>query len=258
MKLLALIASGRKKGNSVIASSYIAKQLGAELEILNLTKMNIEPCKACYACLYGEECRIEDDVSVVYEKIKQSDAILICSPVYWLDATGKMKALIDRQFMAIPHLEEFSKKYAAIITPHGFEELKGWASATHIILAKVLGLNLLINVEINAALPGEVLTSNENLEKLNKVVEAIKNKKKIVLQNQCPICLNTVFRIENGILCPICGSKLNENLEVIERGNRLELNWMIEHYNVLRDMKEEFKRKKGEIIKALKVHGYET
>ena len=70
--------------------------------------------------------------------------------------------------------------------------------------------------------------------------------------------MNNDFRIENDIIRQNCRLKLYENLEVIERGNRLELNWMIEHYNVLRDMKEEFKRKKGEIIKALKVHGYET
>jgi len=251
MKILALTASGRK-GNSLLASTYIAKKLNAELDVVNLTKMNIQPCKACYACLYGEECKIEDDVNLIYKKIKESDVILICSPVYWLDATGKMKALIDRQFMAIPHLNEFSKKYAAIITPYGFEELKGWASATHIVLAKVLGLQLLINVEVNAALPGEVLANEKNLEKIDLVVEAIKRKEKVVLKNQCPVCLNSVFRIENGIVCPICGSRLDEKLNLIERGNRLELSWIVEHYNVLRDMKEEFKRKKDDILKALR------
>ena len=259
MKILALTASGRKKGNSLIAATYIAKQLNAELEVVNLTKLNIEPCKACYVCLYGEECKIDDDVNLVYEKIKESDVILICSPVYWLDATGKMKALIDRQFMAIPYLEEFSKKHAAIITPYGFKELRGWASSTHIILAKVLGLNLLVNAEINAALPGEILIKEENVEKLNIVVKAIKNKEKVVLDGQCPVCLNSIFRIDNGVFCPICGSKLDTELNVIEKGDRLELKWMIEHYEVLRNMKEEFKRKKDEIFKALKmVENYGT
>ncbi|RLI78893.1 flavodoxin family protein [Archaeoglobales archaeon] len=253
MKILAITASGRKKGNSVIAATYIAKQLDAELEILNLTKLNIEPCKACYACLYGEECKIEDDVGLVYERIKGNDVILICSPVYWLDATGKMKALVDRQFMAIPYLKEFSKKYAAIITPYGFKELKGWASATHIILTKVLGLNLLVNAEINAALPGEILIEKESMKKLEIVIEAIKNRKRIVLEDQCPVCLNSVFRIDNGILCPICGSKLDLKLNVLEKGDRLELKWMVEHYEVLRNMKEEFKRKKEEIFKVLKM-----
>ena len=257
MKILALIASGRKKGNSLIAATYVAKKLNAELEVINLTKLNIEPCKACYACLYGEECKIEDDVNLVYERIKESDVILICSPVYWLDATGKMKALIDRQFMAIPYLNDFSKKYAAIITPYGFEELKGWASSTHIILAKVMGLNLLINAEINAALPGEILIKNENVEKLDLVVKALQNKEKIVLENQCPVCLNSIFRVNNGIFCPICGSKLDIELNVVEKGGRLELKWMAEHYDILKNMKEEFKRKKDEIFNALKmVEGY--
>lgn len=80
MKLLAIVGSERKVGNSVLAAKYITKKLGAELEVLRLTKMDIRPCKACYACLYGERCKIADDVYPILEKIDGSDAVLISSP----------------------------------------------------------------------------------------------------------------------------------------------------------------------------------
>lgn len=39
-----------------------AQRLGAEIDVLRLTDLRIEPCKGCMACIFkSEECKIQDD-----------------------------------------------------------------------------------------------------------------------------------------------------------------------------------------------------
>lgn len=253
MKILAITASERKNGNSELAAKYIAKKLNADLEILRLTKMRIEPCKACYACLYGKECEIDDDVDEILAKIDESDAVIISSPVYFLDATSKLKALLDRAFLALQHMDSFSRKKCVVLTHHGFAEGRGWASATHLMLARALCLNVLANIEIHATLPAEVVAKKENVEKLDLAAESLLSGEKYVADGRCPVCLNTVFRCSGDkLVCPLCLSELDKNLSVLKEGKWwLSREWFEEHFfKELLELKEEFKRRKGELKRA--------
>ncbi|AGK60812.1 hypothetical protein Asulf_00803 [Archaeoglobus sulfaticallidus PM70-1] len=247
-KLLSIVSTERKKGNSVLASKYIAKALNAELEIINLVKKDIRPCKACYRCLYGEDCKIDDDVEEILRKIDECDVLLISSPVYWLDATGNLKAFIDRCFMSMKYFERFKNKKGVVLTFHGFEDMKGWASATHLVLAKVLGVDVLANIEIKSALPAEMFMT-ESIKKLDLVAEAIKEEKRVVMDGQCPVCLNTVFRVIDGKLdCPVCGSLLDTELNILKRGERFTPEWVVKHFSVeLIGLKEKYKEIKDEL-----------
>ncbi len=250
MKLLAVTGT-RRKGNSLIAASYIARKLNADLEILNLVEKDIQPCKACYACLFGQKCSIQDDVEDILNSIRRADFVLISSPVYWLDATGKVKMLLDRMFMALQYFEELRKKRGAVVYFYGFEELRGWASNTYNTLLRVLGITPVAVVPIHAALPGEVL-KDENVRKLDMLVDAIKNGKTLRFEGQCPVCFSEVFKpIDSALECPLCHSKLNYSLEVVQEGRTLSYDWMVEHYDVLRGMKETFLEQKDE-LKALR------
>ncbi len=251
MKIVALIGSFRKNGNSTLAAKYIAQELDADLEILRLTDYKIKPCKACYACLLGDKCKIDDDVYHIYEKIKESDKILISSPVYVFDATGPLKTLLDRQLMAIDYFEEFSEKDAAVITSHGFENMKGWAASTHLALARVIGLNVVGNVEVNAALPGEVLAEDENKAKLDRIVKGLEEEEVVRFDGQCPICLNTSFRVDEVINCMICGSKFDQSMNLIEEGERLQENWFEDHFGELKKLKEEYVNRIDELNEAV-------
>jgi len=250
MKILALTGT-KRKGNSILTANYISKKLGAELEILNIADLNIQPCKACYACLFGQKCMIEDDVESILEKRNNAVFVLVVSPVYWLDLTGKMKMLLDRMFMALPYLEEFRDKKGAVVYLYGFEDLRGWASNTYNILLRVLGIEPLAVLPIHAALPGEVL-KDENVKKLDMLASAIENGERLKFDGQCPVCFSEVFKPENGVLrCPVCKSKLDLSLNIIEKGNMLSYEWMEEHYDWLRNMKKIFLEQKDE-LKALR------
>jgi len=254
-KLLSIVATERRNGNSVLASKYIAKKLGAELEILNLTKLDIKPCKACYKCLYGEECMLEDDVVSVFQAIEKAETVLISSPVYWLDATGKLKAFLDRCFMALAYHGRFMGKRALVLTYHGFNEMVGWASATHLVLARILGFDVLANLELRAALPAEVFTDKETLRKLELAVEILQRGERRIFEGQCPICMSTIFRVEKGeLICPICGSKLDAGLNLIEKGERFSDEWVVEHFSgELVGLKEKFKEIRDELKEAAKI-----
>ncbi len=255
LRLLSIIATERKNGNSVLASKYIAKKIGAELEIVNLAKLDIKPCKACYKCLYGEDCLIEDDVEEIFSAIERADAILISSPVYWLDATGKLKAFLDRCFMSLKYHEEFRGKKALVLTYHGFNEMIGWASATHLVLARILGFDVLANIELRAALPAEIFTDKETFKKLELAAELLKKGETRIFENQCPTCMSVIFRIEKGfLLCPVCGSKLDLELNLIEKGERFSEEWIVEHFSKeLVGLKEKFKEIKDELKEAAKI-----
>ncbi len=241
MKLIALTGSMRR-GNSEISARYIANKLNADLEILRIANMNIKPCKACYACIFGEKCKIDDDVYFILEEIKKGDVILISSPVYWLDSPGKIKAFIDRCFMAIPYFEDFKEKKGAIVYFYGFEELRGWASTTYNLMLRCIGIEPLIIMPIHSPLPGEVLEKKSNLD---IVAEVLKNGKRVVLDGQCPICLSETFKFKNGFECSLCGSKFNDRFEVIEKSERFSLDWMINHYDELRKFKDVYIEKRS-------------
>lgn len=66
-------------------------------ELIRLTDLKIEPCKACYRCLQPDnDCPIKDNFNFVMSKIKEADTLIIGVPVYILGPHGYYKMLTDR------------------------------------------------------------------------------------------------------------------------------------------------------------------
>ena len=125
MKILGIVGSPRKKGNTHILVSRIlegAKEAGASTDILLLGDLNIRECDGCHACWKGKPCSKKDDMKDVYPKIIASDAIVFGTPVYWYGPTALMKCLIDRfvYFNCPEHRKKIRGKSAVIAVP--FEE----------------------------------------------------------------------------------------------------------------------------------------
>lgn len=102
MKIVCLLGSPRKNGNSATVAAHLltkAHELGAEVETIYLNGLNYRGCQACYACKKGSEvCVIKDDLAPVLEAVRQADAVVLASPVYYGDITGQLKTFIDRTF----------------------------------------------------------------------------------------------------------------------------------------------------------------
>ncbi len=100
MKILALIGSPRKQGNTDILVDEIlrgAEAKGHSGEKLYLYDYEISPCIDCRGCKRGDYvCVLKDDMQDIYKKLQDADVIIFGTPVYWYGPTGKMKLLIDR------------------------------------------------------------------------------------------------------------------------------------------------------------------
>jgi len=85
-KILVLLGSPRKKGNSTTLAKQIvqgAESAGAEVETVYLNGLDIKPCQGCYACKKknSKGCVVDDDMQSLYPKIIASDALVIATPV---------------------------------------------------------------------------------------------------------------------------------------------------------------------------------
>ena len=102
MKVVGFNGSPRKDGNTGIFIRKVFLELekeGIETELVQLSHKKLHGCIACYKCLEKKDrrCAVNDDAANEYiEKITQAQGVVLGSPVYFMDVTPEMKALIDR------------------------------------------------------------------------------------------------------------------------------------------------------------------
>jgi multimeric flavodoxin WrbA len=102
MKVIGFNGSPRKDGNTGILIHKVFRELekeGIETELVQLSHKKIHGCIACYKCAENKDrrCTVNDDAANEYiEKITQAQGVVLGSPVYFMDVTPEMKALIDR------------------------------------------------------------------------------------------------------------------------------------------------------------------
>jgi len=127
-KVLVMLGSPRRKGNSAILADQItkgAKSARAKVETIYLHGKTIAPCKACLACQKknSKGCSIKDDMQDLYLKLIEADAWVIASPVYWFTMSAQTKIFMDRCF-ALPayHKNPFRGKRIAIAMTYGDED----------------------------------------------------------------------------------------------------------------------------------------
>ena len=101
MKAIGIVGSPRKNGNTELLTKHTLQAIaeeGLETELIRLADFDVRPCNACMVCR-GEApkpCPIDDDFLPIYAKMKEADAIILASPVYFGSATSLIKALIER------------------------------------------------------------------------------------------------------------------------------------------------------------------
>ena len=99
MKVLGIAGSPRWGGNTDLLLAEVmrgAASRGAEVKTIVLNDLNITPCQHCDACQKKGECRIEDDMQMVYRELEEADRIVLASPIHFMGVTAQVKAMIDR------------------------------------------------------------------------------------------------------------------------------------------------------------------
>ena len=102
MKIACLLGSPRESGNSsTIAKRFCstAEGLGAEVKTFSLNKLRFRGCQGCMLCKTKlDRCALEDELTEVLETLRETDVLVLASPVYYWDVSSQTKAFIDRTF----------------------------------------------------------------------------------------------------------------------------------------------------------------
>ena len=99
MKTLGIVGSPRENGNTEILTKHTLRAIaeeGLDTELGRLAGLDIRPCDACMICRDEERCPIDDDLFPLYTRMKEAEAIILASPVYYGSATALLKALMER------------------------------------------------------------------------------------------------------------------------------------------------------------------
>ena len=101
MLVIGLQGSPKKSGScDHLLKKFLMEieKTGAEVQVLDIARMNIRPCIGCGFCEKEGFCVIDDDdmAGVVYKALRQAEVIVTASPVFFYSVTAQIKALIDR------------------------------------------------------------------------------------------------------------------------------------------------------------------
>ncbi len=138
MKYCILMGSPRETGNTASLLKPFIEELeahGSEYDLISLYDKNISPCIACRVCQadwtkFG--CRFVDDAQEIFDKILESDIVVLATPIYSWYCTPPMKSLLDRLVYGMnkfygdekgPALWEGRK--LALVTTCGYRPEKG-------------------------------------------------------------------------------------------------------------------------------------
>jgi multimeric flavodoxin WrbA len=122
MKILAINGSPRGSRSQTLRLVQAvldgARSAGADVEVVDVCKLQIEYCNGCTVCYERGECVKEDDFAALYEKMLESDGIVFGSPNYINSVTAQIKTLLDRMADAI-HCQMFIGKYGCAVATAG-------------------------------------------------------------------------------------------------------------------------------------------
>ena len=118
MKTIIINASPRKKWNTaeVLDSARKgAESVGAEVEYVNLYDLVFKGCRSCLICKRKDKtkgkCYWNDVLTPLIEKIFDSDALIIGSPIYFGQPTSEFRALVERLIFCIMSYDDGSSYY---------------------------------------------------------------------------------------------------------------------------------------------------
>lgn len=179
MKTLVINGSPRKNGDSMTLVNEMIKYLDGDIRIVNTYYDNISPCIDCRYCWHNDGCSIDDEMQEVYKLLNEVDNVIIASPLYFSELTGKLLSFASRlqYFFVLKYIKKDvnfklkNKNGVLIITGGGKGSPNLAISSANIIFE-----------QINTKLIGTVLSLQTDDIPANEDVEALSKAKDLALQ----------------------------------------------------------------------------
>ena len=126
LKTLIINGSPRKNGDTVSLINKLTEQLTGDYKIFDAYYSDISPCIDCRYCWENAGCSINDEMSKIYDYIVDCDNVVLASPIYFSQPTGKLLNICSRfqTYFASKHFRNQvplikSKKGAVILVGGG-------------------------------------------------------------------------------------------------------------------------------------------
>ena len=75
-------------------------EAGGKAEIIDISAAKLEPCRICGdgwgACRSAGKCVINDLLPELQAKIRDAEAVILVTPVYWMQPSERMKYFLNR------------------------------------------------------------------------------------------------------------------------------------------------------------------
>ena len=181
------MGSPRRNGNSATLAQNVvagAKSAGADVESFYLHEMNIRPCDGCGACRQDSSrgCVIDDDMQELYPKLRQTDALVIASPIYYFTVSAQTKLFMDRWYaLGKAHDNALNGKQIGIILTYGdsdpFNSGAVNALRTFQDAFNYVGAHIVAIVYGSASEAGEIKANRDLMEKAYEMGQELATEK---------------------------------------------------------------------------------
>lgn len=171
MKCLAIMGSYRKGKNTDQALDALLEGLdknGIDITKLFLGDMNVGSCRGCDHCGITGHCIIKDDMEIIYNRMDESDIVIIAAPTYFNAINSLTKSMVDRaqRYWNIKYTYgrdkiEIKNKLGMFITVGGAQHYREQFVASDLIIDMFFK-------SINAKYVGSYFISNTDDKEVNK------------------------------------------------------------------------------------------
>lgn len=103
MDVVVISSSPNKDGLTAACAAAAVEgvqQAGGHAEEVRLNDLPVGMCQACGngwgTCLSDHECQVEDEFQALHARVRQADAYVLVTPVYWGEMSESAKAFTDR------------------------------------------------------------------------------------------------------------------------------------------------------------------
>lgn len=100
MLVTGFMGSPRKNGNTAFLLKRFLEEiqsLGGETRQIHVPDLKIRPCTGCSMCEKKGHCHFDDDMqTTVFPLLRNSQIVVMASPIYFYTVPTEMKAMIDR------------------------------------------------------------------------------------------------------------------------------------------------------------------
>ena len=107
--IIAINGSPRKTWNTATLLQKAldgAASRGAKTKLVHLYDLTYRGCQSCFACKqkggkhYGT-CAVRDDIAPILQAVREADALILGSPIYFGTISGEMKSFLERLLFSV-------------------------------------------------------------------------------------------------------------------------------------------------------------